>query len=178
MEFCHINTIQGGRAGLARGLLRWWLSVKRILRESEHLVRLAVVAAVLVVAFLGIRKAVVPAGFGKYGHYRAPALDEISARPISFAGHEACEGCHDEQSKTKSQGKHVQVACEGCHGPLAGHAGDPMANKAMKPDPATLCVRCHEADSAKPKTFPQVISRDHAGGVSCISCHNPHSPAI
>jgi hypothetical protein len=84
--------------------------VKRILRESEHLVRLVLLAAILVVAFLVIRKAVVPAGFGRYGHYRAPSLDDIRARPISFAGHEACEACHDEQAKTKSQGKHARPA--------------------------------------------------------------------
>jgi len=153
-------------------------SVKRILRESEHLVRLALVAAILVVAFLVIRKAVVPAGFGRYGHYRAPSLDDVRARPISFAGHEACEACHDEQAKVKSQGKHAQVSCEACHGPLAAHAGDPFTNQAVKPDPATLCVRCHEADSAKPKSFPQVASSDHAGGVSCGACHNPHRPAM
>ena len=153
-------------------------SVKTILRESEHLVRLALVAAILVVAFLAVRKAVVPAGFGKYGHYRAGALDDISARPISFAGHAACEACHDEQTQKKAQGKHAQVACEACHGPLAAHADDPVANKAVKPDPATLCVRCHEADSAKPKSFPQVVSRDHAPGESCGTCHNPHNPAL
>lgn len=152
--------------------------MKRILRESEHLIRLAVVAAILVVAFFVIRRVVVPAGFGKYGHYRAPALDDIRARPILFAGHDACEACHDEQAKKKAQGKHVQVACEACHGPLGAHADDPFTNKALKPDPATLCVRCHEADSAKPKSFPQVVSRDHAGGESCGTCHNPHNPAM
>jgi hypothetical protein len=152
--------------------------VTKFLKESEHLVRLALVAAILVVVFLAIRKAVVPAGFGKYGHYRAPALDDIRARPISFAGHDACESCHDEQAKAKALGKHAQVACEACHGPLAAHADDPFANKAAKPDPATLCVRCHEADSAKPKSFPQVVSRDHAAGESCGTCHNPHSPAM
>ena len=152
--------------------------MKRILRESEHLIRLAVLGAILVVAFLAIRKAVVPAGFGKYGHYRAGALDDISARPISFAGHDACEVCHDDQAKKKAEGKHAQVSCEACHGPLAAHANDPDANKAVKPDPATLCVRCHEADSAKPKDFPQVVSRDHAPGESCVTCHNPHSPAM
>ncbi len=151
--------------------------MKRILRESEHLVRLVILAAIFVVVFLIIRKAVVPAGFGRYGHYRAGALDDIRARPISFAGHEACETCHDEQAQKKARGKHAQVACEACHGPLAAHADDPETHKAIKPDPATLCMRCHQADSAKPKTFPQVAG-DHAGGESCVTCHNPHSPAM
>ena len=152
--------------------------MKNLLKESEHLVRLVLLAVVLVAGFLVFRKAVVPTGFGRYGHYRAPALDDIATRPISFAGHEACETCHDDQAKTKTQGKHAQVSCEACHGPLAAHANDPDANKAVKPNPAALCVRCHEADSDKPKSFPQVVSRDHAPGESCVTCHNPHSPAI
>ncbi len=152
--------------------------MRRIFKESEHLVRLALVAVILFAAFLAIRSAVVPAGFGKYGHYRAGALDDIRARPISFAGREACETCHDEQAKTKAAGKHAPLGCEACHGPLAAHADDPFAHKAVKPDPATLCVRCHEADSAKPRTFPQVVSREHAGGENCGTCHNPHSPAM
>ena len=88
-------------------------------------VRLVLVAAILVVVFLVIRKAVVPAGIGKYGHYRAGALDDVRARAVSFAGRQACEACHSEVVQTKSQGKHAQVGCEACHGPLAGHAGDP-----------------------------------------------------
>jgi hypothetical protein len=150
--------------------------MKRILGEAEHLVRLALVAAVLVVIFFAIRRAVVPVGFGKYGHYRAPSLDDIRARPISFAGHEACEACHDEVVKTKVAGKHAHVNCEACHGPAAKHADDPFNNQAVKPDPATLCVRCHEADAAKPKSFPQVVSREHYGGSGCGDCHNPHHP--
>jgi len=153
-------------------------SVKTILKESEHLIRLVLVAAILVVVFLVVRNVVGPAGFGKYGHYRAEALDDVRARAVSFAGRQACEACHGEVVQTKNQGKHAQVGCEACHGPLAAHAGDPIANQAVKPDPATLCVRCHEADSAKPKGFPQVISSEHAGGTSCGACHNPHRPAI
>ena len=43
---------------------------------------------------------------------------------------------------------------------------------------AVLCVRCHEANSAKPKTFPQVASAEHSSGMPCDTCHQPHSPAI
>jgi hypothetical protein len=45
-------------------------------------------------------------------------------------------------------------------------------------DAAVLCVRCHEANSAKPKTFPQVASAEHSAGLPCDTCHQPHSPAI
>lgn len=147
-------------------------------KDSEHLVRMALVLGAVLVIFLVIRHAVVPPSFGKYGHYRAAALDEIRARPVSFASHAVCESCHDDILKVKSEGKHAGVACEACHGPTAAHTEDPMANHAVKPNPATLCVRCHEAEPAKPKTFPQVVSKDHAGEVSCVDCHNPHSPKL
>ena len=57
------------------------------------MVRMAVVLAAGVLVFLAIRHAIVPASFGKYGHYRAAALDEIRARPVSFGGKALCESC-------------------------------------------------------------------------------------
>lgn len=152
--------------------------MRNFLRESEHLVRLALVLVAGVILFLVIRHAIVPASFGRYGHYRADALDDIRARPVSFAGKAVCESCHEDVMKTKNAGAHAGVACEACHGPTAAHTDDPMANHAMKPDPATLCVRCHAADPAKPKNFPQVVAKDHAGDVSCGQCHQPHSPKL
>lgn len=152
--------------------------MRNFLKESEHLVRLVLALAVGLLIFLVIRQAVVPKSFGRYGHYRAAALDDIRARPVSFAGKAVCEACHDDVMKIKSEGKHAGVSCEACHGPTAKHTEDPIENHAVKPNPATLCVRCHEADPAKPKKFPQVVSKDHAGEVSCDECHKPHSPQL
>jgi hypothetical protein len=70
------------------------------------------------------------------------------------------------------------VACEACHGPLARHAADPLSLKPARPDPIALCGRCHEADPAKPKNFPQVATKDHSGGEACGSCHQPHRPKV
>jgi hypothetical protein len=150
--------------------------MKSVLKESEHLVRVVIVVAVAVLVFYLIRRIVVPPSFGEYGHYRAASLGEIRARPVSFAGQAACAVCHDEIAQKRSQGKHAKVACEACHGPLAQHADDPDTHKVQKPDVATLCVRCHEADPAKPKSFPQVDSKDHAQGALCNACHDPHRP--
>ncbi len=150
--------------------------MRKILKESEHLLRLAGVLIAGVVLFLVVRHAIVPKGFGELGHYRAPALDDIAARPIHFAGHVTCEACHDDQAKEKAAGKHAGLSCETCHGPAVAHTEDPTAHEVMKPDPKVLCVRCHEADPARPKTFPQVVSKDHAGETSCAECHKPHSP--
>lgn len=152
--------------------------MRKTLKDSEHLVRLALLLALGILIFLGVRSAVVPKGFGEFGHYRSGALKDARAHAISFAGHAACEACHVDQAKVKSDSRHAQVSCESCHGPLAKHADDPSALKPQKPDAATLCARCHEADSAKPKTFPQVASKDHSQGASCGACHQPHSPKL
>ena len=97
---------------------------------------------------------------------------------MNFAGHQACETCHSDVLEKKSAGKHAHVNCEACHGPLARHADDPTSVQPPKLDAAVLCVKCHEANAAKPKAFPQVASADHSSGLACDTCHQPHSPAI
>jgi hypothetical protein len=148
------------------------------LKDAGHLFRMAAVFAVGIVLFLVLRSIFVPKTFGQYGHYRAAAIAEVAARPVMFAGHQACESCHTDVLEVKSKGVHAHVACESCHGPLAKHADDPTALQPPHIDVAVLCVRCHEANIAKPKTFPQVVSADHSGGVVCDTCHKPHSPKI
>jgi uncharacterized CHY-type Zn-finger protein len=139
---------------------------------------MAAVFAIGIVLFLVLRGIFVPKTFGQYGHYRAAAIADVAARPVMFAGHQACETCHTDVLEVKSKGVHAHVACESCHGPLAKHADDPTALQPPKVDVSVLCVRCHEANIAKPKTFPQVVSADHSGGVVCDTCHKPHSPKI
>jgi len=147
-------------------------------KDIEHLVRLAAVLVIALIAFAAIRVAVVPKTFGEYGHYRAAALNDIAARSISFAGHDVCEGCHTDVVDQKKLGKHVVVPCEACHGAQGRHADDPASVKPPKLDTAVVCSRCHEANSAKPKSFPQVVTVDHAGGIACDTCHQPHRPRI
>ena len=149
-----------------------------LLKDIEHLVRLAVVIVVLLAIYLVLRVAVVPRSFGEYGHYRGAAIAETATHPIAFAGHEACEVCHTDVVEQKRQGKHVVVACEACHGALGKHADDPASVTPAKLDTAVVCARCHEANSAKPKGFPQVVTADHAGGIACDTCHQPHRPKI
>lgn len=147
-------------------------------KDAGHLFRLAAVFVAGLVVFLGIRASLVPKSFGQYGHYRGSAMAEIAARPINFAGHKTCEECHVDVLEKKSAGKHAHVNCEACHGPLAKHADDPTSVAPPKLDTAVLCVRCHEANAAKPKEFPQVGSAEHSSGLACNTCHQPHSPVI
>lgn len=146
-------------------------------KDAGHLFRLAAVFIVGGLVFLGIRTLLVPKSFGQYGHYRGDALADIVARPVNFAGHQICESCHADVLDKKKTGSHARVNCEACHGPLAKHADDPSIQPA-KLDTAVLCIRCHEANAAKPKSFPQVASADHSTGLPCDTCHQPHSPAI
>lgn len=149
----------------------------KFLKDTGHLFRFAALFVLAFLAFWAIRGSVVPKTFGKFGHYRAAAIGEIAAHPVHYAGHEACETCHSDKADTKKAGKHAHVNCEACHGPQSKHAEDPTILPA-KLDTATLCVRCHAASAARPKTFPQVNAEEHSNGVPCETCHQPHSPAI
>jgi hypothetical protein len=146
-------------------------------KDTKHLFRLAFVFIVGFVLLVIARGLLVPHSFGRYGHFRGDAMREIAARPVSFAGHQTCETCHSEVLDVKAKGKHARVGCESCHGPLANHADD-LSITPQKLDVAVLCVRCHEASTAKPKWFPQVASEDHSSGVPCDTCHQPHTPVI
>ena len=146
-------------------------------KDAGHLLRFAGLFVIAFLIFWAIRGYVVPKTFGQYGHYRAAAITEIAAHPAKFAGHDACETCHSDVAEKKNKGKHEQVNCEACHGPLAAHAADPTVTPA-KLDTAVLCARCHGASAARPKNFPQVAVDEHANGVPCETCHQPHSPAI
>ena len=147
-------------------------------KDAGHVFRLVAVFAVGVMVFVGVRAFLVPKSFGQYGHYRGDALADIAARPVAFAGHQACEDCHADVLEKKKSGRHAHVNCEACHGPLAKHVDDPGSVQPPKLDTAVLCVRCHEANTAKPKGFPQVASAEHSTGLPCDTCHQPHSPVI
>ncbi len=149
-----------------------------VFKDAGHLFRVGLVFIVGILAFLGIRALLVPKSFGEYGHYRGDALTDLAARPANFAGHQACEDCHSDVLEKKKGGKHARVNCEACHGPQAKHVDDPGSVQPAKLDTAVLCVRCHEANLAKPKNFPQIVSVDHSNGLPCDTCHQPHSPAI
>ena len=60
--------------------------MKDFLRSTEHLIRVVLLLALGTIAFLVIRRAVIPADFGKYGHFRPASMSDVRARPIKFAG--------------------------------------------------------------------------------------------
>lgn len=148
-------------------------------KDAKHLFRLAGFFGIGLVAMILARTLLVPKSFGKYGPYRGDAVTEIASLPVAFAGHQACEACHSDVVDVKTKGSHKGVNCEACHGALAKHVDDPGSVQPAKLDTLVLCVRCHEVNGARPKTFPQITSKDHnEAGLPCETCHQPHSPRI
>ncbi|MBI2212532.1 MAG: hypothetical protein HYU52_02710 [Acidobacteria bacterium] len=151
---------------------------KGLFQNTRHLVRMAGIFAAGIVAFVGMRMLLVPEGFGRYGHYRAPAIGDNMKKPISYAGRDACAECHADVVEARKASKHVGIGCEACHGALALHTSDPAKSKAVKPKAAQLCPACHEQNVARPKWFKQVNGAEHSGGEACDSCHAPHAPEL
>lgn len=58
--------------------------------NSSHFHQTLNEISVAIDRMLVVRGAVVPPGFGKYGHYRAGALDLNRAKPVRFAGQAVC----------------------------------------------------------------------------------------
>ena len=126
------------------------------------------------VLFLTLRGFLVPRSFGQYGHYRGSAIKETAWLPISYAGHQVCEGCHVDILEVKSKGVHKGVACEGCHGPLAKHADDPASVQPAKLDTAAASSDCPR------RRAPRIRLRRPAPAAAtpCLPAPNPrHRPA-
>jgi hypothetical protein len=148
------------------------------IRDYDHLLRMALLFAAGIVAFVIARSALIPEGFGVYGHYRAGAIDDNRAQPLVHAGRDACTTCHAERVAELGGGTHKDVGCESCHGAFGAHAGKPAQAKAERPDGRTLCQRCHAMSITWPAAFPQVDPAEHAPEGSCTDCHAAHSPKL
>lgn len=147
-------------------------------RDVEHLFRLAAIFVFAALLFVVAKAQMTPKDFGRDGHYRPAAVDNVRARPIAYAGQKACADCHVDIVQTRALARHKAIACESCHGPLARHADGTDETKPVRPDGKTLCARCHAAKTGKPKRYPTVDIKEHAGDENCLTCHKPHDPRI
>ncbi len=165
-----------------------WEEINKKLKESvramksfwkslpEQVKRLTVIVIVLIFALIFVRGLLVPADFGKYGHYRASAIDEIISQEINYAGHGICLECHDDIVEKKQSSYHKGVSCEVCHGPAAKHTESPDEVSLRAPRGRGYCPLCHEYLPSRPTGFPQIVSASHNPMKPCITCHNPHDP--
>jgi len=119
----------------------------------------------------------VPDTFGKYGPYRAAALDDYSLIEIHFAGQQACLECHQDIQDLKTQDVHSDIHCETCHGPGQKHVTSSDTADILIPSGREFCGSCHIMNAARPKNaITQVDLNKHNIGKNCIECHNPHQP--
>ena len=146
--------------------------------DSKHLVSLLVLLVFAIGAFVLLRAAVVPQGFGQYGHYRGGAIADNRARAASYSGQSDCLICHDPEATERNAGRHKTISCEACHGPQATHVATDGKVKPPKPDVKSLCRNCQEKDAARPAWLPQVVLADHNAGMVCNECHQPHQPKM
>ncbi len=170
------------------------------MEHTKHLWRAILLIVLIVVVYLLGRGFLVPGSFGEFGHYRGDALrEEMNVRVPNFgAGVESCAACHDERAEEFRQSAHKTINCEVCHAPLRTHVEyEDIESFIQNPDQyewtnemvikqaKDLCIRCHEAQPAKPHDFPHVTIVEHLEemGVEnsadvCVDCHDPHDPSM
>ena len=154
----------------------WKIIVSRWKEFPEQVKRLTVLVVVLLALLIVVSSILIPPDFGKYGHYRPAAVEEIASLDVHYAGHEVCAECHDDIAETKSNGYHKNVACEVCHGPAATHAEEPGSVEIRIPRGRGYCPLCHEYLPSRPTGFPQIVAASHNPLKPCFTCHNPHDP--
>ncbi len=139
--------------------------------------RLLMLFAVIVGLFLLARHLLVPDSFGKYGHYRANAIDENLAFKAKHLGDDACKECHEEQVVMRDSSEHKIIACEACHGPGYKHVENPDTTNVIKPHGREFCGTCHAKNAARSiENVKQIDIKQHNTESVCTECHNPHEP--
>lgn len=169
--------------------------------SSKHFIRLIVLLAIAVAGFVKVRAMVVPADFGKLGHFRASAITDAAAREPRHLGRDACAECHPEITEPWAKGKHTVPQCENCHGPGMLHVKvvsedsvdayrDPIKNfkNALRPTTGIReCKWCHLKTFERPATLKYIKSvsghiKENGGTFTpaskCTDCHDPHTATL
>jgi len=144
-------------------------------KVPPQVVRLLLLLVGIVGSYLTARYFLTPPSFRQYGWYRGEALIEMRARDKMYAGRKACEECHSDQVQKLAKHEHKNLACEGCHGPGDAHAQNPDVH--IDKSSYAACLRCHEANPARPKWHKQIVVKTHYAGSKCTECHVPHAPS-
>lgn len=153
-----------------------------------HLIKVILVLILLGIGVVGAQALFVPKDFGKYGHYRASAVEDEMNRPVRNQTNDSCLECHPHIKKIHLGGVHKTVSCEFCHGPNADHAkdGKKIAEMPVKrgEDIKTLCLRCHNKiirarpeESIKMVAMPLHLEEKKVQVTHvCDQCHHVHDP--
>ncbi|SMC38259.1 hypothetical protein SAMN02746065_101269 [Desulfocicer vacuolatum DSM 3385] len=158
---------------------------------SNYALRLIAVATTLVVATgIGfvVKAQLIPDSFGKYGHYRANAIDEEVQRPIRHGTNTSCLKCHTYEAAIHLKGRHNTISCEFCHGTYADHVSNGKKSGTLpvkkNTEISTLCLRCHNTEIKarsqaviKTVAMPQHLeSQEVKLTHTCNQCHHVHAP--
>lgn len=158
----------------------WWgkrrLPTWRGTKVPQQVPRLAAVFLFAALALLVARRFLVPETFGEVGHYRAAAVDTITAHKKKYAGQQECALCHGSIAERRLTSNHRGLACETCHGPGAAHAANPVELKPAIPRQREFCTRCHAYNPSRPTGFAQIDPVRHNPLTPCMACHDPHEP--
>lgn len=142
-----------------------------------HILRLLLLVVGFIILAIAAAIYLTPESFYEFGHYRADSVGEIAADIPKFQGPDYCEACHEERHADWTAGAHKVVKCEVCHGAAGEHPSD--GGKLPIPDDSVrLCTLCHLEMPARPAAQPQIVVSEHAGEEQCVTCHDPHSPAL
>jgi hypothetical protein len=157
-------------------------------QHTKHIWRMAIILITGIITAVIIRNLLIPATFGREGHFRYESIMEYMSLPVIYAGNQFCMGCHSGESEDKEKGRHQSLSCEICHGPALRHisSGEKIADMPIERN-YQLCARCHQKLLARPRDFPQVDLREHLieQGIPigekippsiCLTCHDPHDP--
>jgi hypothetical protein len=149
--------------------------MKKLLHNMpDSLKRILSVFAVVIVVALLVRM-MLPASLKDHAIHVKSTVDREMARPVLYAGSEACADCHTEYA-TKKEGYHRNLSCETCHGAAKAHAENPTETKPKLPKMREFCAGCHTYNPSRPSGFPQINPAMHNPLKQCIECHNPHDP--
>ena len=114
---------------------------------KSHVVRI-VLGLVVFAVIGGVGKYLLtPKSFGKYGHYRADAIEEEAQRGIRHWTNASCLVCHQHEAGIHLKGLHKTISCEFCHSAYGDHIkdGQKIASMPVRKDQEirVLCLRCH-----------------------------------
>lgn len=151
--------------------------------SASHYWRLLAVFAAAGLFYLLLRSVLIPESFGRDGHYRATAVDEIVAQEPLYQGPGSCAECHEKQVKQVQGEIHKTVSCELCHGPARGHLTQGEGRVPLEVNRTRqLCLGCHARVVGRPDTFPQIDVPTHQREnefdeeTTCVECHEGHEP--
>jgi len=147
--------------------------------------RLLLTFFVFVGSFMLLQNFITPKSFGKNGHYRADAIQEIKKQIPIYKGEEACVSCHEDINELKSETVtiddeeftlHSNLRCETCHTPRIDSKTECKSNPPKMEPTRKTCGQCHSINASRKNKMKMIDLEDHKVEKNCIKCHNPHKP--